>query len=95
MFLNAFIAQAPWSVAVVLGLWLAAGDWAAIETFKRNGRSRGLALWLVVVAAPLVGCMALSLKVALGAAVVAIVVSGLAYVMYKHDTRFDAPCRGA
>lgn len=67
-------------VILALGLWLAAADWLAIETTRSRGRKVGLVVWLVAVLIPLAASLVfMSWKVALGAALVGTVLSGLAY----------------
>ncbi len=65
---------------LALGFWLAVADWAAIDTRKSFGRTAGLTVWLIAVLAPLVGvAVFMSWKVSLGAAVLATLLSGLAF----------------
>lgn len=69
--------------SLVVGLWLAIADWAAIEIAQHHGRRPGLVVWVVAALLPLLVTLYLSPKVGLGAAVVGAMLSGMAYWLHQ------------
>lgn len=75
---------------VLLGLWLAIACWAAVDVMRLYGKFAGFAVWVVTALAPLVYVGSLSPRIAITSALVCVVISCIAFWMYKQETQTSA-----
>lgn len=75
--------------ACLFGVWLTIADWASIETVQKNGRNAGLAVWCLTALVPLVVMAYYQLPIAIGGALVGVVLSGAAYWLQQQDKKVE------